>query len=126
MDTIHNRSGRKPKLTCEQLKALSEMLDYGAEYWGYGGQVWTQARVAELIKRKFDVTYALNYVGVLLHACGFSVQRPLRKAIQRHEEGIQQWVKKDWPAVKKTLEEGREVVFVDESGFYLLPHVVRT
>jgi hypothetical protein len=31
----------------------------------------------------------------------WSPQKPTRKAIERDEEGIGQWVKQEWPAIKK-------------------------
>jgi transposase len=31
----------------------------------------------------------------------WSPQKPARKAVERDEEAIQQWVKQDWPALKK-------------------------
>ena len=49
------------------------------------------------------------------------------RASQRDEAAITRWKDERWPALKKKAEqEGRTIVFVDESGFYLLPMAVRT
>ena len=54
-------------------------------------------------------------------------QVPITRAIQRDEEAIERWRAESWPALKqKARRERRDLVFVDESGFYLLPGGVKT
>ena len=54
-------------------------------------------------------------------------QVPITRAIQRDEEAIERWRVESWPVLKeKARREHRALVFVDESGFYLLPGVVKT
>jgi hypothetical protein len=57
---------------------------------------------------------------------GWSCQRPTTRAIQRDEAAVQQWKRKTWPRLKKNLNEGRIIVFLDESGLSQEPHRVRT
>ncbi|MCW8985940.1 MAG: helix-turn-helix domain-containing protein, partial [Thermoanaerobaculales bacterium] len=49
--------GPKPRLSNEQVAELKEHLAKGAEHFGFRGDVWTQPRVAQLIKREFGVSY---------------------------------------------------------------------
>jgi transposase len=52
---------------------------------------------------------------------------PVARAIQRDEQEIERWRIEVWPRLKaKARRERRTLVFVDESGFYLLPGKVRT
>ena len=52
---------------------------------------------------------------------------PIRRAIQRDEEAIRRWRDEVWPDLqRRARRERRVLVFEDESGFYLLPGVVRT
>ena len=52
---------------------------------------------------------------------------PIRRAIQRDEQAIQRWRAEVWPELlKRARRERRVLVFEDESGFYLLPGLVRT
>ena len=52
---------------------------------------------------------------------------PITRAIQRDEEASERWAREDWPVLQaRAREEGRTLVFVDESGFYLPPGRVRT
>jgi transposase len=93
--------GPTPKLTAEQRARLPELLQYGAEAHGFLGEVWTTERVATVIQREFGVRYHPTHVGRLLRACGWSVQKPVRRASQRDEAAIQRWVEEEWPRIKK-------------------------
>ena len=39
---------------------------------------------------------------------------------------MERWKRQDWPRVKKAARMGGHIVFADESGFLLMPHVVKT
>lgn len=93
--------GPAPKLTAEQRARLPELLTYGAEAYGFLGEVWTTERMATVIAREFGVRYHPTHVGRLLRACGWSVQQPIRRATQRDEAAIERWVQEAWPQIKK-------------------------
>ena len=80
---------------------MEEELRRGPMAHGYATQLWTLARVAEVIERVTGVRYHPGHVWRLLHELGWSVQRPARRAAERDEEAIARWVKKDWPRVTK-------------------------
>lgn len=93
--------GPKPQLTAEQRAQLPQLLARGAEAYGFRGDIWTRGRVAEIIRREFGVQYSLMHVGRILRACGWSLQKPIRRATQRDEEAIRRWQEERWPEVKK-------------------------
>ncbi len=93
--------GAPARLTCEQLTQLPKLLSRGAEAFGFLGDIWTQPRVTEVIKREFGVSYDPSQVGRILKACGWSRQKPVRRARQRDEAAIQQWREERWPALEK-------------------------
>jgi transposase len=95
--------GARPRLSEEQHERLPELLDRGAEAYGFRGEVWTCARVAGLIREEFGVTYHPAHVSRLLRALGLSLQKPARQANQRDEEAIERWKEERWPALKKGL-----------------------
>src|SRR5207237_7480450 len=75
----------------------------------------------------FGVCYHKDHVGRLLKELHWTPQVPIRRAIQRDEEAIERWRKEVWPELQqRARRERRVLVFADESGFYLLPGVVRT
>lgn len=94
-------SGRPPKLSDEDLQRLPELLAEGPAHFGFRGQVWTRARVGEVIRRRFGVRYSDSHVGRLLGRVGWSLQKPALRAAQRDEEKIERWVREDWPRIKK-------------------------
>jgi transposase len=96
------RAGRLPKLSRDQLVQVERELIKGAEANGYPNDVWTLQRVAEVIERVTGVSYHPAHVwSILRHELKWSWQRPARRATERDDEAIHQWVKKRWPALKK-------------------------
>jgi len=94
-------SGRPARLGPGQKRRLERALLRGAQALGFPSDLWTCPRVAELIHRSFGVRYHVDHVSRLLHGLGWSPQKPQRRAVERDEEGIRQWVKQVWPRLKK-------------------------
>jgi len=95
--------GRPPKLTDRQKKRLVSLLLKGAIANGYRTELWTTARIAELIARHFGVTYHRDHIGRLMKSLGWSCQQPARRALERDEEAVARWKRRHWPRIKKTL-----------------------
>lgn len=94
--------GRKPRLNAVQKRRLEALLKKGAVAAGYDSELWTCRRVRDLIGKTQGVWYDFNHVGRILHALGFSVQKPEARARERDDRAIARWRKKDWPRIKKT------------------------
>src|SRR5512147_2093611 len=119
--------GRPPRLSPAQRRSIPELLWHGPEAYGFRGQVWTCARVARVIQEEFGVRYHKDHVGRLLKGLHWTPPQPIKRAIQRDEEAIRRWRDEVWPELRRRARRKRRVlVFEDESGFYLLPGVVRT
>lgn len=89
--------GRQPKLVHQQGLQLLELLAQGPPAFGFRGDVWTQPRVAEVIRRHFGVKYHPSQVGRILKQYGWSRQKPSRRAQQRDEEAIRCWKLVSYP-----------------------------
>ncbi|QDV37314.1 hypothetical protein ElP_52490 [Tautonia plasticadhaerens] len=119
--------GPSPRPSSERKQLVPELLWHGPESYGSRGQVWTRARVAKVIEWEFGVRYHKGHVGRLLEDLGWAPQRPIRRAIRRDEDAIRRWREETWPEPRRRARrEHRALVFEDESGFYLLPGVVKT
>ena len=94
--------GRPPKLTSAQRRRLVQLLLKGPLAHGYRTNLWTTARIAELVRREFGVDYHRDHVGRLMHALGWSHQKPERRAVERDEADIERWKREAWPGIKKT------------------------
>ena len=93
--------GAMPHLSSEQREQLLELLSQGAPALGFQGDMWTQPRVATLIRDRFRISYHPAHVGRILKACGWSSQKPVHRASQRNEENIRRWKQERWPQIKK-------------------------
>jgi transposase len=93
--------GATARLSPAQRDQLLELLTQGAEAFGFQGAVWTQPRVATLIRDRFGVSYDPSQVGRILKACGWSSQQPVHRATQRDEAAIRRWREERWPQIKK-------------------------
>jgi transposase len=93
--------GRPPKLTRRQRERLPRLLARGTRADGYATDLWTTKRVAAVIAREFGVQYHPAHVSRLLAACGWSCQKPERRAVERDEAAIAHWKRYRWTAIKK-------------------------
>jgi transposase len=120
--------GPSPRLSDDQVHQLDGLLRQGAKAHGWHNQLWTAARVAQLIHRHFGVSLHPDHVRRLLRVrLGWTSQKPQRKARERDEDEIARWVRDKFPRiVADTRERAAYLVFLDESGFLLTPSVRRT
>src|SRR5689334_19495637 len=100
--------GRQALLSPEQMAQLPGLLAKGAEAFGFRGQVWTTARVVEMIRQQFGVSYHRAHASRLLRRLKQSRQKPIQKATQRDEAAIAAWKEQRWPALKKRLSRNSE------------------
>jgi len=123
----HPSPGCPPRLTAEQKQLIPDFLWHGAEAYGFRGDLWTCGRVASVLHEEFGVVYHPGHVSRILKELGWTPQIPITRAIQRNEEEIERWRQEVWPElVQQAKRDRRTLLFVDESGFYLLPSRVRT
>ena len=95
--------GRPPRLTPAQKRRLVRILLKGALDNGYQTELWTTARIAEVIEQTFGVGYHRNHIGRLMVNLGWSCQKPKRRPWQHDDKAIEEWKRTNWPQVKKTL-----------------------
>jgi transposase len=94
--------GRPSRLGSREKKRLEAILLRGARRAGFSTDLWTCPRVVQVIEKAFGIHYHVDHIGRVLHALGWSPQKPQRRAVERDEEAIRSWIKAEWPRVKKT------------------------
>jgi transposase len=92
---------RATKLSEQQKQELVRILLAGPVAAGYRTDLWTCARVAEVIRKRFRVEYHPGHLSRILHDLGFSPQKPKQVAREQDAQAVEQWRKKDWPRIKK-------------------------
>src|SRR5215831_10281149 len=66
--------GRPPRLSGGQLRTLEKILARGSRRAGYPTDLWTLARVAQVIRREFGIRHHPSHVWRLLTARGWQCQ----------------------------------------------------
>jgi transposase len=120
--------GPAPRLFTDQLRRLDDLLQEGAQAHDWPNRLWTCARVAEVIRREFNVTLHHDHVGRMLRTrLGWTPQKPRRRARERDQTAIDHWKTDEFPRIAAAAQErGAHLVFLDESGYMLTPTVRRT
>jgi transposase len=93
--------GRPRKLSLACRRQLLHLLARGATAHGFGTELWTLGRVAEVICRRWGVSYHPSQVWRILVALGWSCQKPQCRARERDERAVARWRRVDWPRIKK-------------------------
>ena len=96
------RQGKPAQLGPAELAKLRRVLDRGAVAAGFDNDLWTLARVAEVIERTTGVAHHPGHVWRILKRMRWSLQRPARKAVEGNEAEITRWVAEEWPRIVQT------------------------
>ncbi len=95
------RSGRPPALTPQHRATLTDIVESGPVAYGFLSGVWTSPMVARVIRAECGVAYHPGHVRKLLHALGFTVQRPKRLLAKADEAQRSRWIRYTYPNIKK-------------------------
>jgi transposase len=94
-------SGRPPKLTLTQEKIVRRWLADGPMEHGFETELWTAARIGQLIQEEFGVRLNPRYLSTWLRDRGFTPQKPQRVPRERNPKVIAAWLESDWPRIKR-------------------------
>lgn len=96
-----DRGGRPASLDEEQFEQIRRALLESPTAHGFGTELWTIKRVRLLIERLHGVRFSEVHVWRIVGRLGFSSQKPERRALERDEQAILRWRKREWPRLKK-------------------------
>jgi transposase len=120
--------GAKRRLSDAQLCVLERLLLQGATAHGYPNQLWTNARVAQIVQRHFGVDYHPDHVRKLLgRRLHWTSHKPQVRARERNDKEVERWKADEFPRIlREAWQRKAHIAFLDESGFLLTPLVRRT
>lgn len=112
------RTGRKRKLSAfEEQEVKRWVVGADPRQYGFDFGLWTREIVSNLIEEKFDVKMGLSSVGELLHRLDLTPQKPLRRAYERDEQAVKDWLSQVYPKVKAHAKKtGAEIFWLDEAS----------
>lgn len=110
--------GGSKDLTSTQLRQIKNcIIDKLPDQLKLPFVLWDRKAVQTLILKKFGVKKSLPQIGRYLKSWGLSPQKPIYKAYEQNPEAVEQWIKKDFPKIKKKAKrEKAEIFFGDEAG----------
>lgn len=100
LDAIR-QPGSRPRLSANDHERLAELLLQGPRSHGFDTDLWTLARVGDVIERTFGVTYHVCHVWKVLRRMGWSNQKPERRAREQNETAVARWREVEWPRIKR-------------------------
>lgn len=100
---LHSKGhpGFSSQYTKEKKAKLKAIILAGPKKQGYATDFWTLARIRAVAKKKLSIDLGVKRTWMTIIALGFSVQKPERRAKERHEEAISDWKLKEFPKLKK-------------------------
>ena len=115
---VHTSSGRPPILNGKQMMRLYAIItDKTPEQYKFPFALWTVEIIREVIRRVFKVSMSGVSVWRTLKALGLSAQRPKHVAYQQNAEAVEQFLKKEYPKIKKEAKKyGATIYWGDESA----------
>jgi transposase len=109
------RSGRPAELTEEEFSILEDLVDAGAVASGFPNDVWDARRVGCVIRSHFGISYHPHHVAKVLHARGFSVQKPQRMLALADATAQFRWETETKPEIARLARaKGARIFFEDE------------
>jgi transposase len=95
--------GRTPKLTPRRERVVLGWLRKNPRSFGFATELWTAPRIAQLIRRKWDVSFHPRYVNFWLTERGVTPQKPRQRPRERDDAAIQHWLRYQWPRIQNAL-----------------------
>lgn len=84
------------------------------------GLLWTRSAVRDLIERECGVRLDLSTVGRYLRRWGFTLKRPVKRALEQDPVVVEAWLADVYPRLRaRAKAEGALILWQDESGVRL-------
>lgn len=93
--------GRKPRLSLDQKRELAGIIREGPEKCGLDTGFWTSPIIADLVKRRYKISYSPSQIRRILHELGFSIQYPRQMLSEADKKRQATWLEEELPGTKK-------------------------
>ena len=110
------REGKK--ITGKQAAELRQLIkDKLPDQLKLAYGLWTREAVQQLISERYKIELSRWQVGRYLKSWGYTPQKPIAKAFEQKEERVEEWLKKEYPSIKRKAKKENAVIYWgDETG----------
>jgi transposase len=126
-DERGRQTGQGRILSSAQEKAIRRsILDRTPDQLKLPFALWTRKAVGQLIQRRYGLRLPVRTLGEYLKRWGFTVQKPVQKALEQKPTAVRRWLRQEYPAlVAQAKAEGAEIYWGDQTGCHNQPNAVR-
>jgi transposase len=120
-------SGRPRLLAAFDMEALNDIVLEPASHFGFETDLWTVARLRQVIREQYGVTVSRDTVWRRLRDAGFTYQQPERRYFEINEESRQEWLRTEAPQIRAAVQDWRAMLyFQDEANVSLTAFLGKT
>lgn len=120
-------SGRPRLLEDLDKEALWRIVLRPATDYGYETDLWTVGRLHRVVQEQYQTTISYDTIWRRLREAGLTYQKPERQYFEMDEEVREEWLRKDAPKIRKTVEKYRALLyFQDEANVSLTAFLGKT
>lgn len=113
-------SGRPRKLQALGVDECWDIILEPATHFGFETDLWTVARIQQVVSEQFDVLLSKNTIWRRLREADLTYQKPERQYFEIDEETREEWVRTEVPRIRRTVREFRAILyFQDEANVSL-------
>ena len=110
----------------QEAQLIKRLIDTTPKQLKFKYVLWTREAVKKLIKHDFDIEMPISTVGKYLQRWEFTSQVPIKRAYERNDAKVQQWLEEEYPAIEKqSKEENAEIQWADETACVSLPSIIK-
>ena len=106
----------------QEEKIIRKLIDTNPQQLQFKFALWTREAVRTLIKDMYKIDMPISTVGRYLKKWQFTSKKPIKRAYERKEEKTIQWLKKDYPRIKRMAKkDNADIWWGDETACVSLP-----
>jgi transposase len=122
-----HESGRPRKFQELDEEELRDIVLQPASVFGYETDLWTVARLHQVITDRHEVDVSRDTVWRRLREAGLTYQKPEREYYEIDEEARQKWLRYEVPKIRRAVAKYRAILyFQDESNVSLTAFLGKT